>query len=170
MQKKKAPIRRSRQLAPLSREHHEELLFVWKIRQGMAFGVPAERIAQYCNWYWENVMRAHFRKEEQILSPLLPSHDVLINTMIEDHQAIGKKIEEVIADPLYYSLQRLAQIVYYHIRFEERHLFPHIERTAFAKLHEAAQALSETPRTLDTWADEFWIKKPKITVFEMSTH
>jgi hypothetical protein len=170
MQKTKAPIRRSRQLAPLSREHHEGLLFVWKIRQGIAFNVPAGRIAQYCDWYWENVMRAHFQKEEEILSPLLPREDVLINTMLEDHQAISQKIQDVIADPSYYSLQRLAQIIYYHIRFEERHLFPHVERTASAKLQMAADALSEGPRPVEAWTDEFWFKKPKVTLFETSLH
>lgn len=113
-------------------------------------------------------MRAHFKKEEEILSRLLPREDVLINTMIEDHQAISQKIEDAIAAPSYYSLQRLAQIVYYHIRFEERHLFPHIEQTASAKLQEAADALSGSSLPVEAWADEFWFKKPKATLFEAS--
>ena len=32
------PLKRSKELAPLSREHHDGLLFAWKIKQGLANG------------------------------------------------------------------------------------------------------------------------------------
>ena len=34
------PLKRSKELAPLSREHHDGLLFAWKIKQGLANGTP----------------------------------------------------------------------------------------------------------------------------------
>lgn len=154
------PLKRSRQLAPLSREHHEGLLFVWKIRQGIALNVPAKRIADYCAWYWQNELQEHFRKEEAIFSSLLPVSDFLLNTMIEDHQAIACKMEQVIDDASYYSLQRLAQILYYHVRFEERSLFKHIEQVApLEKLEEAAALLTVAHSPATAWQDEFWIKQ-----------
>jgi hemerythrin-like domain-containing protein len=171
MQKQHQPIKRSRQLAALSREHHEGLLFVWKIKQGIAFGVPAKRISRYCAWFWQNILKDHFAKEEAALSSLLPASDVLLNTMVEDHQAIFEKMEQVIDDASYYSLQRLGQIIYYHIRFEERSLFTHIEQTVPAeKLEQAVKILSVTPIPATPWDDEFWIKKPKANLFETSTY
>ncbi|MBL7699073.1 MAG: hypothetical protein JNK79_12990 [Chitinophagaceae bacterium] len=154
------PIKRSRQLAALSREHHDGLLFVWKIRQGVALNVPAKRIGSYCEWYWQNSMKDHFKKEESALSSLLPESDFLLNTMKEDHQAITVKMEQVIEDATYYSLLRLAQIIYYHIRFEERSLFAHVEQVVPSeKLDEALLLLTEAHEPAEVWTDEFWTKK-----------
>jgi len=162
MQEQHQPIKRSRQLAALSREHHDGLLFVWKIREGISLEVPACRVGNYCGWFWQNNLRDHFKKEEHALSSLLPLSDVLLNTMIEDHQAISEKIEQVIDEPSYYSLQRLAQIIYYHIRFEERSLFNHIERVVSAEeLEHAVKYLSAEPGHDASWNDEFWIRRPK---------
>ena len=41
------PIKRSKQLSPLSREHHDGLLFAWKIRQGFENGTPLEEMRKY---------------------------------------------------------------------------------------------------------------------------
>ena len=165
MQKQYQPIKRSRQLATLSREHHEDLLFVWKIKQGIAFDIPAKRIANYCEWFWENKLKDHFSKEEHALGTLLPVDDHLINTMMEDHQAITRKMEEVINDASYFSLQRLSQILYHHIRFEERNLFTHIQQVVPTdKLNEAAAILETTPKKKAIWQDEFWVRSPQTAV------
>ena len=159
MNKTYNPIKRSRQLSGLSRDHHDSLLFVWKIKQGIIYGIAAERIARYCEWFWSNHLKAHFRMEEDGFSKLLPPDDVLLNTMVEDHEAIRAKMEQVIDDPSYYSLKRLAQIIYYHIRFEERSLFSHAEETTSAKaLEEAMHFLGHGNHKKTEWQDEFWIK------------
>ena len=36
------PIKRSKELVPLSKEHHEGLLFAWKIKQGLQNGIGIE--------------------------------------------------------------------------------------------------------------------------------
>jgi hypothetical protein len=160
MQKTISPIKRSKQLAGVSREHHETLLFVWKIKQGVAYEIAPERIAAYCEWYWNNHLREHFHREEVALSKILPPSHVLMNNMIEDHEAIKIKMEQVIDDPSYHLLKRLAQIIYYHIRFEERTLFIHIENAATTEgLEEAAVLLTCAKNIKQLWNDEFWIKK-----------
>ena len=65
------PIKRSTQLAPLSREHHEGLLFVWKIRQGIKKEVHPERMIAFVQWFWSTELEPHFRKEENVLLPHL---------------------------------------------------------------------------------------------------
>jgi hypothetical protein len=168
MQKKTTPLRRSPQLAPLSRQHHDGLLFAWKIRQGIAYKVPPERIAKYCSWYWDNELRPHFVQEERSLAEVLPADDVLLNTMKDDHKVIANKIEEVIDAPAYYNLKRLAQIIYYHIRFEERDLFRHVEQAAHEQLTGPGFHLIDETKPAAQWTDEFWIKKPKAQLFETS--
>src|SRR5688572_14989203 len=61
------PIKRSEQLAPLSREHHDGLLFAWKLRQGLAKAIPVETLSSYCIWYWKNHIKQHFHHEEDII-------------------------------------------------------------------------------------------------------
>lgn len=152
------PIKRSTQLSGLSREHHEGLLFVWKIKQGIALGISEKRIGDYCAWFWKNHLQTHMQLEETVLPKVMASTNPLMNTMIEDHAAIKAKIEEVIVEPNYQSLKRLVQIIYYHIRFEERTLFPAIEHAATREqLDQVAVQLSH-PAPENTWPDEFWLK------------
>jgi hypothetical protein len=156
-----APLKRSKELSILSHEHHEILLFVWKIRQGMIYQVPARVIGKYCEWFWNNMLKAHFEKEEKLFAGKLKEDDVLLNTMKDDHDAVRSKIFEVIEDPYYYQIQRLAQIIYYHIRFEERSLFAHLqELLSEYDLKSISESLTQTKmREPVKWTDEFWKKR-----------
>ena len=155
------PLKRSKHLTMLSHEHHEILLFVWKIRQGMIYEVPAKVIATYCEWFWNNLLKQHFEKEEKILPGLVAEDDVMMNTMRDDHDAIRRKIQEVIEDPSYFQIQRLAQILYYHIRFEERNWFVHLEKDASEEELSAVElSLGELRIKRDAqWTNEFWKKR-----------
>jgi hemerythrin-like domain-containing protein len=152
------PIKRTKALQPLSREHHDTLLFVWKIRQGIANTIDLKRIRAYCSWYWDNCLKIHMQSEETALTKVLsPSHALMYN-MIDDHAAIKTKLEQVIDDPSYVDFKRLSDIIYYHVRFEERSLFPLIEQTATSsQLNQIQAELSEAHSTV-IWTDEFWTK------------
>ncbi|MEO5946621.1 MAG: hypothetical protein ABIP79_07360, partial [Chitinophagaceae bacterium] len=54
------PIKRSKQLTPLSREHHDGLLFAWKIRQGLENETPLEQLRKYTMWFWQQHIKPHF--------------------------------------------------------------------------------------------------------------
>jgi hypothetical protein len=154
------PLKRTMALQPLSREHHDALLFVWKIRQGLEQSVSPARLADYCNWYWTTHLQQHMYHEEKTLTKVLPIENPLMNNMIDDHSAIRIKMEQVIDDPSWESVRRLAQIIYYHVRFEERSLFPAIEKIAtLDQLSQISKAL-EHPESSSEWADTFWLKHP----------
>ena len=55
---------RSRQLAPLSREHEDGMLFITRIREGLG-KYSIERLSHYTRWYWKNHIRPHFFHEEK---------------------------------------------------------------------------------------------------------
>jgi len=154
------PIKRSEQLAPLSREHHEGLLFAWKIKQGLKNGTDVKLIAQFVQWYWENHLQEHFREEEQLLAAHLPKDDALVQRMVDEHQNIEAliRINENIADEA--LLTELADAITSHIRFEEREFFPYAEKLlSVEQLNLVYEELSKENKTSGVWENEFWIKK-----------
>lgn len=155
------PIKRSEQLAPLSRDHHEALLLVWKIRQGIKNETPVQEIAAYVHWFWNNHLHLHFSQEENLLLPHLPESDEMAKQLKEEHQLIR---EMVVAHPDISSLTLLADKMNDHIRFEERKLFPHIERKLSAdQLNSIYKQLEHQPHCMEKWENEFWLKKKKQT-------
>jgi iron-sulfur cluster repair protein YtfE (RIC family) len=154
-----APIKRSKELAPLSREHHEGLLFVYKIRQGLKGNIPAARIAPFCTWSLHSHFDLHFKREEKELVPVLEDTHPMMQRMLEEHQSIRNQFASINEHTKDAVLEGLAQSINDHIRFEERVLFPLIEQTASrVQLKAIEQSLAEEKRVCTPWHDEFWIR------------
>jgi hemerythrin-like domain-containing protein len=160
MAKDVKPIKRSKQLTPLSKDHHDGLLFAWKIKQGLKNGTDIKLIAAYVQWFWENHLQEHFTQEEQILAPHLPADNELLRQMVDEHQEIEAliHINQNIPDEI--VLGRLAQSIDDHIRFEERQLFPNAETLISENdLNLIYEQLSEQPKECSKWDNEFWLTK-----------
>ena len=158
MSKETTPIKRSRQLSPLSRDHHEGLLLVWKIRQGLRNGTDINLIADYTKWFWQKDLENHFREEEEILAPYL-NGEPMIKRMFEEHQLIQTRIhdENTVTEE---SLLQLATLVNDHIRFEERQLFPLAEKMITEEDLDAIESqLKRDKKETGVWENEFWLKK-----------
>ncbi|MCU7550052.1 hypothetical protein OCK74_13075 [Chitinophagaceae bacterium LB-8] len=155
------PIKRSASLRPLSREHHDGLLFCWKIRQGIKKEVTPRRMANFCLWAWTNHFASHFKKEEDELLQIVSAHHPMMEKMLEEHEGIQFKIELIQKRPEYEGLERLVRILDLHIRFEERVLFPFIETIASASQLEAigAHLQDEKGNANEIYHDEFWLEK-----------
>ena len=97
---------------PLSKEHHDGLLFSWKIKQGLKNGTDAKMISEYVQWFWTNHLQDHFRAEEQVLAPHLPIENELLKKMLEEHDEIEAmiRINENIADAA--LLEKLANAIH----------------------------------------------------------
>ena len=160
MAKEVKPIKRSKQLTPLSKDHHDGLLFAFKIKQGLKNGTDIKLIAEYVQWFWKNHLHEHFIEEEQILAPYLPHDNELLKQMMEEHENIEAmiRINEEIPDNT--LLAQLAQAIDDHIRFEERQLFPYAEKTIpEEQLNDIYERLSKEPVQCEKWEREFWVKK-----------
>jgi hemerythrin-like domain-containing protein len=159
------PIKRSKELAPLSREHHDGLLFAWKIKQGLANRTPVETLCNYTRWFWSNHIKPHFRGEEKVLAKFLPADNSLVQQMIKEHGQIRDLVISLDKEPDSNSLQLLSEFINNHIRFEERELFPYAEKTLTAEqLNEIYNDLPhdlhcDTDPIATAWKDEFWLKK-----------
>ena len=151
------PIKRSEQLAPLSREHHDGLLFSWRIRQGLKKDADVKTVSDYVNWIWDNHLMQHFRKEEEILVPLMPENDEFIKRMMEEHEEIEAliHINKNIADAS--NLFIFAEKLNDHIRFEERILFPHCENILTEyQLDFILKKIDIEAPLCGEWKNEFW--------------
>lgn len=158
------PIKRSKYLLQLSKDHHFTLLFSWKIREGLKRKVEMERIKKYVQHFWESDMQAHFREEEEIL--FAPVKDDAVQKAIADHQQIKELVMTVLKssaeEDVSQQLSTLADAVDAHVRYEERQLFPHLEKVLTEKQLEAiGEQLKQAPVLQDEYEDEFWAKEQK---------
>ena len=154
------PIKRSKELAPLSREHHDGLLFAWKIKQGLSNGTSLATLCSYTRWFWTNHMKPHFKDEEKVLVKHLPADNPLVAQMFNEHAHIRDVIISLDKEPDPNSLQLLAEYINNHIRFEERELFAYAEQILTPEqLDEVYKELPDNSHCETEWKDEFWVKK-----------
>jgi hemerythrin-like domain-containing protein len=160
MKQETTPIKRSKQLAPLSREHHDGLLFSWKIKQGINNRAPLETMQKFTLWFWKHHIRPHFYQEEKILMPYMPANDPLAKRLKEEHDHIRELIIELDEEADKRHLLLLCDLLDQHIRFEERELFNYLEELLTpVQLDNIFTELEAHPLGKEEWTDEFWVKK-----------
>jgi hemerythrin-like domain-containing protein len=155
------PLKRSQQLAPLSREHHDGLLFAWKIKQGIENKATLEAMRNYTLWFWRHHIKPHFFQEEKILLPNMPADHPLAVRLQEDHDQIRELILGLDAEADKRTLTILCDLLNTHIRFEERELFAYLEKILTPEqLDDIFTQLEKHPVHCEQeWKDEFWVKK-----------
>ncbi|MDB5249712.1 MAG: hemerythrin protein [Segetibacter sp.] len=156
------PIKRSEHIVQLSKEHHSTLLFCWKIRNGLKFSVEFERINNYVQYFWQHHMLPHFVQEQSIL--FAPVIDEAVQRALNEHAQIASQIQDLEAttnkEP--HQLSNLADLVDNHVRYEERVLFPHLEKVLSGEQLEKIGmqiAAQHDPTLKDNFSDAFWLRK-----------
>lgn len=151
-------MKRSIQLQPLSREHHDGLLFVWKIREGLAKQTSMERLRKYAGWFWRNHMRPHFYQEEQFLLPYVPAGSPLAAKLKTDHEEILELMIAIDREADKYELSLLANLTEKHIRWEEKEFFQYLEdHLTEQNMDDIKVKLAEKPVLCEEeWKDAFW--------------
>ncbi|MGV3504047.1 MAG: hemerythrin domain-containing protein [Adhaeribacter sp.] len=132
METKVQPLKRNPELAALSREHHFELLFSWKIKQGLARKVDRRILQDYVRYFWSHQMESHLEKEEKIVIQVLSEADPMRFRVQQDHDLIRSLVTYLLLDrqDMDYLLDALQHLVEEHVRFEERVFFPYLEKEA----------------------------------------
>lgn len=154
------PIKRNKNIVPFSKEHHGALLFCWKIRWGVHLNTPAERMARYVKWFWENCLKPHQEEEDRLL--FANTQDALVLKVVDEHFLMIEKFEDIISGKKKGSKDflDLADFIEDHTRYEERILFPHLETVlSDEQLEKIGTALAQDGRehTADEdYPDEFW--------------
>ena len=148
-------------MTALSREHHDGLLFCWKIKQGLGNGTDAAMLRNFTMWYWRYHMNPHFLREEKILLPRISDHS-LAGQLKKEHDDITDLILALDKNPDKDLFSILILFVTNHIRFEERHVFGYLEKILSEdQLNTIAGELAPATVSDKVWAYPFWTKRIK---------
>jgi hemerythrin-like domain-containing protein len=119
-------VKRSAELAPLSRDHHQGLFAALKLRR------EAPDAREVFLAFWVEGQR-HFAQEEEILLPALArhapaDHEAIVRVLVE-HVDLRRRAQDLEADAetAPETLRELGDRLQAHIRHEEDVLFPLIE-------------------------------------------
>mgnify|MGYP000400862530 CR=1 FL=1 len=127
------PLRRTQYLTSFSHEHHHGLVFCSRLKK-TAF-VDKELIQDYARDFWNRYLDVHFDNEEQLLLPIVSDREIA-KRFLAEHKAIRFafwKIDTPCGDK-YEQAKDLSRLLNEHIRFEERIMFPFLEKTALPEL------------------------------------
>jgi len=149
------PLKRHKALQSLSRDHHHGLLLSWKIRSGLSKNIIPQRIWHYAQWFFETHLMPHFELEEQHIFPILGPNNELIKKALDDHERLKEFFTKM--DKNYQTLSNFEESLEQHIRFEERILFPEIQKAATAEQLIQIEKIHQQASFEDKLDDEFWI-------------
>ena len=126
-------MKRSEELAPLSRDHHHGLVPALKRRRAAPADAAAARAAFLA--FWEDEGRQHFAVEEELVLPgfarhVAPDHHAIVRVLVE-HVDLRQRAQALAGTdaPALADLHELGARLRRHIRHEEDVLFPLIEES-----------------------------------------
>lgn len=126
-------MKRSEELAPLSRDHHNGLVAALALRRATSSDTTVAR-AGFLE-FWRSEGRQHFAIEEEVLLPRFArrgpaDHEAVVRVLVE-HVELRRRAQELAEDeqPRVETLRELGGLLRAHIRHEENVLFPLIEST-----------------------------------------
>jgi len=151
---KNKPQKRHKALQPLSREHHHGLLLSWKIRSGFSKNIAPERMRTYANWFFKTHLIPHFEMEEEHIFTILESDNELVKRALAEHRRLNRLFAETDNDAK--TLSKIEEELEQHIRFEERVLFPEIQKVATKEQMLQIEKIHQPETFVDNLEDEFW--------------
>ena len=137
-------MKRSRELRPLSAEHHQALLVSFQLKKALeghpeAAGAPRDLpgMISLARRFTEKVLAAHVIAEEELLGQHLAAADLkrLKSEHAELHRLVAQARRSAPAD-VRAALAAFADLLERHVRWEERELVP------YAEDHLAGEALA----------------------------
>jgi hemerythrin-like domain-containing protein len=122
-------VKRQPALIPLSHDHHHALVAARRLGLAADREDAAAEAAAFARFFAEESV-PHFRDEEEQLFPLVVSSEearpLVVRALLEHQQlhALARQLATGRPKPM----RELAELLVAHVRFEERELFPLIER------------------------------------------
>ena len=118
-------MKRSAELAPLSREHQIALAIALTLRRTTEDDL--DRTTRRYLDFMAGDGASHFDEEEAVLVPALPGE--LSERLLREHAAIRQATQALADRPAVAAARRAGELLAAHVRFEERVLFTHLEQT-----------------------------------------
>ena len=141
-------------LIPLTHDHHHALVQAKALKRG-ALEQAEQRVAaarRFLDFYEQDTL-LHFREEEEVVFPLVVNHEeagsALTRLMMEHlriHALVRElRLETAASDPTPATMSEIGALLETHVRFEEKTMFPLIERLVAPALE--GVELAERDRT-----------------------
>ena len=128
-------MRRSRELKPLSSDHHQALLVAFQLKKGLAghgdsAGAPKDLpgLLALARRFEDQVLRMHTSAEEDLLGRYIVAADM--TRLRAEHGEMTRLLEAARAaraNEQRGHLSAFADLLERHVRWEERELFPYAE-------------------------------------------
>lgn len=138
-------MKRSAELSPLSRDHHQALEASLRLRRvtDETLGAAVEHFLAF----WSRHGERHFVIEERLVLPALPDDDAdwaeATRRVREEHREIRTRAASLARAASVGAARGLGELLQAHVRFEERTLFPLVEqRLPPAALADLGRALT----------------------------
>ena len=154
-------LKRHESLQGYSREHHDELLLVWKINEGLKKKISIERIIDYCIFHFKEMLSKHMEREEKYILSKLADDDFDKKEILFQHQtikALFKKLEDSFTNKKELLLE-IADKLEKHIRLEERVFFPRIQNDFSEEILKTMRPNESELKECTLWNDPFWEKE-----------
>lgn len=122
-------------------------------------GTAIERIYEYVQYFWQHHLRPHIREEEKFF--FVPLNDRQVQKAIREHKRIQQQVEDLknySTNNMRKRLAELADMVDEHVRYEERELFPHLEKKLNKEqMEKIGEQIEKHHSSLqDQYEDQFW--------------
>ena len=149
------PLKRVLELQPLSHDHHHGLQLCWKIRTGFSKQVEVERIKNYADWFFTNHLVPHFELEEKYIFTILEQKNEFVKQALTEHRRLKRLFSET--TNLEKSLGLIEEELEKHIRFEERILFPEVQKEATPEQLAEIAKIHNHELFVENNEDTFWL-------------
>lgn len=149
-------MKRHPSLEAFSRDHNVGLILGRRLVQASSLddGNQKSAVGELLQ-YWSDELADHFAEEERLLTDLVPDSDMR-ERLLQEHRDFSAIVDHLSEHPADLDLiRRAGELLAGHIRWEERVLFPAIERTITpAQLSDLAEQtnLVEEQRSSSRWS------------------
>jgi len=155
-------MKKNENLKTLSWEHHDGLVMSFRLQQGIKNNTNYKEMADYILYTWNNLLEHHFWQEEHVLLKKKNNTNNLskyISQMLDEHKQIRELISKIDNNNSKTKLiAEFAELLNKHIRFEERELFPLLQKESSADdLEEIGKFLKQHHNhSCEVWPNQFW--------------
>ncbi len=149
-------LKRNKNLVVFSKEHYHGLVFCSHLK--MASKATDTIVKLYISDFWYNHLQSHFKKEEELLLPIM-AEGPQKNQFLKEHLLINNQIHDILEGENNITTKaiKLGETINKHIRFEERMLFPWLEETVSeTELLKIGKQLEKDHAHVHCFYPEFW--------------